>query len=87
MVHVTLTTFIDFVSKAGTPKATCVRQAIKQYGQEYHPNFDHWKILRDAIIDLHKNNRSKSSLDSIFNGLNEKQKTFSDISQFRNDFK
>lgn len=48
---VTLTTFVDFVSKAGTPKATVVR--TWKHRKKYHPATDYYKSLRDAIIEFH----------------------------------
>src|SRR4051812_9795031 len=49
MVTVSLTTFIDFVSATGTARLTKVRQARKQYEQEWEPTRDFYKPLRDRI--------------------------------------
>lgn len=52
MPEITLTDFVDFVIKYGTPKLTKVRE-IKKRG-EYEPAFDYWKQLRDGIRSFHR---------------------------------
>jgi len=49
---VSLTTFVDFVCRAGTPKATVVRQWKRR--QDYNVARDYYKVLRDAIVDHHR---------------------------------
>jgi len=49
---VSLTTFVDFVSKSGTPKATVVR-AYKNRNS-YSVASDYYKHIRDTIITFHK---------------------------------
>jgi len=59
MINISLTDFIDYVSKVGTSKFTVVNKIHSR--EEYHPVFDFWKALREGIIDLHQNNKDKGS--------------------------
>lgn len=72
MINISLTDFIDYVSKIGTSKFTVVNQIHSR--DVYHPAFDFWKILREGIIDFHKFDKDKSELDNILNELTDKKK-------------
>ena len=72
MINISLTDFIEYVSKVGTSKFTVVNQIHSR--DEYHPAFDFWKPLRDGIIDLHQNKKEKTELDKILNDLTDKKK-------------
>lgn len=72
MINISLTDFIDYVSKVGASKFTLVNQIYSR--EEYQPAFDFWKPLREGIIDLHQNNKDKSELDKILNDLTDKKK-------------
>lgn len=72
MISISLTDFIDYVSKVGISKFTIVNQINLR--EEYQPAFDFWKPLREGIIDLHQNNKDKSELDKILNELTDKKK-------------
>lgn len=72
MINISLTDFIDYVSKVGASKFTLVNKIHSR--EEYQPAFDFWKILREGIIDLHQNDKDKSELDKILNGLTDKKK-------------
>jgi|WetSurMetagenome_2_1015567.scaffolds.fasta_scaffold353827_1 hypothetical protein len=72
MINISLTDFIDYVSKIGASKFTKVNQIFSR--EEYNPAFDFWKPLREGIIDSHRNNRDKSELDEILNDLTDKKK-------------
>ena len=72
MIDISLTDFIDYVSKIGTSKFTVVNQIHSR--DEYHPAFDFWKPLREGIIDFHKFDKDKSELDNILNELTDKKK-------------
>jgi hypothetical protein len=74
MIDVSLTEFVDFVSKAGTPKLTVVRNVKKRHGEEYDPQTDFYKIIRDGIVSMHKRNKPKSDLDDLLSGLTDKKK-------------
>lgn len=66
--QVSLTTFVDFVSKAGTPKATVVRR-WKESG-DYEIVTDFYKRVREAIVEYHKNG---TAIDATFPGCDEKK--------------
>ena len=51
-IDVSLTDFVDFSIKAGTPKLTKVR-ALRERG-DYHPATDYWKPLRERIPEAHE---------------------------------
>ena len=73
MPKISLTDFVDFVVKSGTPKLTKVRQ-LKNRG-EYSPATDFWRPLRKAIIDFHKKgDQNKKYLDKILRDLNDEKK-------------
>lgn len=62
MSAISLTTFVDFMNKSGTPKMTVVREW--KHRDEYHPGKDYWKVLRDAIIDMHRKGQAASTLSA-----------------------
>jgi len=51
-MRISLTTFVDFVSASGTPKATVVKNCKNR--DKYHPAHDYWKVLRDKIVRYHQ---------------------------------
>ncbi|MGS2764629.1 hypothetical protein [Sinomicrobium sp. M5D2P9] len=72
MADISLSDFVDYVSKAGTSKFSKVKEISRR--EDYHPALDFWKILRDAIIDLHVEEKNKKELDKILEELNDKKK-------------
>ncbi len=62
MEAISLTTFVDFINKAGTPKMTVVREW--KHRDKYHPSKDYWKELRDAIVELHSAGRDIKTLSA-----------------------
>jgi hypothetical protein len=74
MPTISLTHFVDFVSKAGTPKLTVVKNAKKQLAEDYDPATDFYKVIRDAIAELHRNGQPKSALDKVLLGLTDRKK-------------
>lgn len=70
--RVSLTTFVDFVSKSGTPKITVVRRFKR--GDAYRPAFDFYKPVRDAIVDVHEHGNPRKALDAIVAGLKDPRK-------------
>jgi hypothetical protein len=52
MPRISLTDFVDIVSKSGTPKATKVAQIKNR--PDYEPAVDFYKPLREFIVDHHK---------------------------------
>lgn len=54
MIEITLTDFVDFVSKAGTPKLTVVKKVKKHHIDGYDPQTDFYRAIRKGIVDMHK---------------------------------
>jgi hypothetical protein len=72
-ILVSLTDFVDFVSKSGRPKLTQVK-AVK-WRPKYDPQTDFWRVIREAIIDFHESNKTqKSQLDAALVGITHKPK-------------
>ena len=72
MANISLSDFVDYISKAGTSKFTKVKEISRR--DNYHPAFDFWKVLRDSIVELHKNKYDKNELDKVLNDLTDKKK-------------
>lgn len=72
MVNISLTDFVDYVSKIGSTKYTHVNKIKNRKG--YHPAFDFWKPLRDSIIDLHQKNGDKKELDLLLKTIADGKK-------------
>lgn len=72
-ILVSLTDFVDFVSKSGRPKLTQVQHV--KWRPNYEPKTDFWRPLREAIIDFHRTNQSqKAVLDRALAGITHKPK-------------
>lgn len=67
--EISLTDFVDFVIKAGSPKLTKVREIVNR--GEYSPAFDFWKAAREHIADVH---RGKIKLGEIDPALDPKKR-------------
>jgi hypothetical protein len=50
MPALSMTTLVDIVSRAGTPKATCISRAKNQDVAGYDPAADYYKSVREAIV-------------------------------------
>lgn len=74
MPTISLTHFVDFVSKAGTPKLTVVKNAKQQLADDYDPATDFYKAVREGIVEMHKAGQSKSALNTLLTGLTDKKK-------------
>lgn len=60
MRHVSLTSFIDYVLKAGTPKKTAAKKIHREIESPYRPLEDYYKQLKDALaVGLSKGDLSK----------------------------
>jgi hypothetical protein len=68
-----LTYFVDFVVKSGSPKLTVVRN-FKDRG-EYEPWGDFYKQLREGIVQMHTSGTPKTNLDAIIPKLTDIKKT------------
>jgi hypothetical protein len=74
MPDISLTDFVDFVIKSGTPKLTKIR-AIKNR-PDYEPALDFWKQLREGIQRFHRAGAGdKTQLDDIVNSLQNPRKS------------
>lgn len=72
MPTLSMTQFVDVAAAGGTPKATKIRQ-IKD-SEEYSPAMDFYKKLREALIDIHKNDLPRSAIDSVTKTLTDPKK-------------
>ncbi|MEZ4448507.1 MAG: hypothetical protein R3B09_03430 [Nannocystaceae bacterium] len=61
--RISLTDFVDFVTRAGMPKLTKVKQ-LKHRG-EYHPYADFYRAMREAVIAAHRDDRGKASIGPL----------------------
>ncbi|MFN8251090.1 MAG: hypothetical protein U0V75_04350 [Ferruginibacter sp.] len=71
-IEISLTDFIDFVSKSGGSKLTKVKQIKNR--DAYHPATDFYKALREGIISIHQNGESKAALNKLLDGLTDEKK-------------
>lgn len=74
MIEITLTDFVDFVSKAGTPKLTVVKNVKKHHIDGYDPQTDFYRAIRKGIVDMHQRSKPKDALDNLLLGLTDKKK-------------
>jgi len=73
MPDISLTDFVDFVIKSGTPKLTKVREVKNR--PEYEPALDYWKQLREGIRDFHRaGGKNKAELDDIVDSTENPKK-------------
>ncbi len=72
MPQLSLTDFVDVVSRSGTPKATKVAEIKNR--PAYHPAFDFYKALREHIIETHENGRPKTKLIDIIATVTDPKK-------------
>lgn len=72
MIKLSLTDFVDIVSKTGTPKATKVRQV--KLRPDYEPAHDFYKPLRELLIETHKDGGSKKDIEKIFRDISDRKK-------------
>jgi hypothetical protein len=72
MPKLSLTDFVDVVSKAGSPKITKVKQIKNR--PPYQPATDFYKAFREGLINLHATGKDRSSLDLIVPKLSDLKK-------------
>lgn len=70
-MEIPLTSFIDFVTKSGSPKMTCARNIKVQLGEPYDPATDYYKRFREAVQELHKRGLPKGELPKLIGSLPE----------------
>ena len=79
MTEISLTDFVDFVTKSGAPRLTKVRD-VKSRPDEYDPATDFWKPLREGIVQFHKTGsenekkKKKKELDRILETVADSKK-------------
>lgn len=71
-IEISLTDFVEFVIKSGSPKLTLVKQI--KHRPDYHPSTDYYKVLRDKLEDFHKTNAEKKELDKVLDDVFQKSK-------------
>lgn len=71
MEKISLSYFVDFVLKAGTPKLTGVRE-FKENRDEVYTDF--YKPIREAIIDMHRSGLSDRTLDHFLASLRDERR-------------
>jgi hypothetical protein len=74
MIEISLTRFIDFTLKSGTPKITSLKEAKKQILEPYNPAKDYYKQIRDAVINHHRNGTPYSHVEAIASSVQNKTK-------------
>ena len=74
MIEISLAEFVDFVTKAGSPKLTVVRKVRQEHAAGYDPAKDFYKKLRDGIVKHHQLGKSPTSLDALAAGVTDKNK-------------
>lgn len=78
MPVLSLTDLVDVFSKAGTPKATKVREIKNR--EPYQPATDYYRRFREGIIDIHQQGKSKDALVEILHALpTHKVENYSEI--------
>ena len=72
MPKITLTDFVDVVTRSGPAKITKIAQ-IKDR-PTYSPQADFYKAVRECIIEMHEKNLPKSHLEDILGKLKDAKK-------------
>jgi hypothetical protein len=73
VLTISLTHFVDFDSKAGTPKLTVLENVKEQLAEPYDAATDFYKFTRDAIVETHRSAQDKTALDALLSGLLDKK--------------
>ncbi len=71
-IEISLTDFISFVNKVGNAKLNHVKNIKGR--PKYEPYMDFYKVIREAIIDLHKKKQKKEVLDNVIDKLTDEKK-------------
>ncbi len=72
MPQISLTDFVDIVSKSGRQKATKVRQVKDR--PEYEPAFDFYKALREHLTENHRAGGAKATISEVLVTLTDPKK-------------
>ena len=71
MERVSLTYFVDFVLKVGTPKLSGVKE-FKEHRYDHLTDF--YRPLREAIVDAHEKGKPDRALDDFLGTLTDERK-------------
>ena len=71
MERVSLTYFVDFVLKVGTPKLSGVKE-FKEHRYDHLTDF--YKPLREAIVDMHEKGKPFRAIDDFLGTLTDERK-------------
>ncbi|MBL8854469.1 MAG: hypothetical protein JNK57_10925 [Planctomycetaceae bacterium] len=74
MIEISLTRFLDFTLKSGTPKVTSLQTTKLQSLKQYDPVVDYYKQIRDAIVNHHRKGTPYSQVEAIANSVQNKSK-------------
>lgn len=72
MDKVSLTYFVDFVMKSGTPKLTIVRDFKER--DKYEPFMDFYKNVREVMVEAHQGPTPKKALDRFLASVKDEKK-------------
>jgi hypothetical protein len=72
MEKVSLTYFVDFVMKSGTPKLSVVRDFKDR--DKYEPFADFYKMAREAMVEAHKGPLPKKALDRFLTVVKDEKR-------------
>jgi len=73
-IRIPLTSFIDFALTSGTPQITVMRRVKTMLEGGYQQSFDYYRRLRDAIIQMHKQDKPTGDLDDVLSFVGDKAK-------------
>ncbi len=62
---ISVTRFIDFVVKTGSPKLTSVKNTKQQLIDGYSPATDYYKAIREEIVAMHTDGDPVTRLDTL----------------------
>jgi hypothetical protein len=71
MERISLTYFVDFVLKVGTPKLSGVKE-FKEHRYDHLTDF--YKPLREAIVEMHEKGRPDTVLDAFVETMHDERK-------------
>ena len=72
MARISLTDFVEVVSKSGTPKASKVAELKNR--PKYDPATDFYRPLREHIVEIHRRGGAKADLKSILSQVTDYKK-------------
>jgi len=69
--RISLTEFVDVVSSSGTSKAAKIRRMKRS---DYSVAGDFYKLIREHIVSIHRQNLPKASLQTIHRQIDDQKK-------------